>query len=233
MSYWEHRKPVRRTRAVDVADIARAALALLDDVGLRALTARAVATRLGVAPASLYSRIDSVDDLFDLALDEALGNDPTISKAIADAPLLELMHAYYGHLVAHRWACQVIGMRAPRGPNYLRLSERMVILLRHSGAPDPLGAAYALSNFTIGSAATAPMAHSERAAPVDAEIAPTYARLRVAHEVDAEAIFSAGLSALLHNVTNDLACVRNTARRCILRLGSEDSSDDLLPSIDP
>lgn len=202
MSYWEHRKPVRRTRAVDGAGIARAAVALLDDGGLRALTARAVATRLGVAPASLYSRIHSVDDLFDLALDEVLGEDPTISEAIADAPLLELMHAYYRHLVGHRWVCQVIGMRAPRGPNYLRLSERMVILLQQSGVPDPLGAAYALSNFTIGSAATAPMAHSERAAPVDAEIAPTYAQLHYAHEVDTEAIFSTGLSALLEHMTN-------------------------------
>lgn len=201
MSYWEHRKPVQRIRAVDVPDIARAGVALLDDGGLRALTARSVANRLGVAPASLYSRVESVDDLFDLALDGALGNDPTVGKAIADAPLFELIHAYYRHLVVHRWACQVIGMRAPRGPNYLKLSERMLILLQQAGAPDPLGASYALSNFTIGSATTAPMAHSERAAPVDAEFAPTYARLRVAHEVDTEAIFTAGISALLQHVT--------------------------------
>lgn len=200
VSYWEHRKPVRRTRAVDVQDIARAAVTLLDDGGLRALTARAVATRLNVAPASLYSRLESVDDLFDLALDEVLGNDPTVSQAIANAPLLELMHAYYRHLTDHRWACQVIGMRAPRGPNYLRLSERMVILLQQSGAADPLGAAYALSNFTIGSATTAPMADSERAMAVDIETAPTYARLHVAYGVDAEAIFTTGIAALLEYV---------------------------------
>lgn len=205
MSYWEHRKPVRRARAVDAADIARAAVALLDEGGLRALTARSVAGRLGVAPASLYSRVESVDDLFDLALDEALGNDPAVGEAIADAPLFELMQAYYRHLVAHRWACQVIGMRAPRGANYLELSERMVILLQQAGAPDPLGAAYALSNFTIGSATTAPMARSERAAPVDAEIAPGYARLHVAHEVDAETIFGAGMSALLEHVTEQFS----------------------------
>lgn len=200
MSYWEHRKPVRRTRAVDVQDIARAAVTLLDDGGLRALTARAVATRLGVAPASLYSRVESVDDLFDLALDEALRNDPTVNQAIANAQLLELMHAYYRHLTNHRWACQVIGMRAPRGPNYLRLSERMVILLQQSGATDPLGAAYALSNFTIGSATTAPMADSERTMAVDIETAPTYARLHSEHRVDTEAIFTAGLAALLKDV---------------------------------
>jgi AcrR family transcriptional regulator len=201
VSYWEHRKPVHRTRVVDVQHIARAAVTLLDDGGVRALTARAVATRLGVAPASLYSRIESVDDLFDLALDEALGQDPTMSRAIPHAPLRELMHAYYRHLIDHRWACHVIGMRAPRGPNYLRLSERMVILLRQSGAVDPLGAAYALSNFAIGSASTAPTTDSERLTAVDIETAPTYARLHAAHAVDTDTIFTAGIAALLADLT--------------------------------
>ena len=201
VSYWEHRKPVRRSRAVDVCEIARVAVGLLDEGGLRALTIRAVAGELGVAPASLYSRIGSADDLFDLALDEALGGDPAINEAIADAPLLDLMRAYYRHLVDHRWACQVIGMRAPRGPSYLRLSERMVVLLDSVGAPDPLGAAYALSNFVIGSATTAPMVGNERAAPIDSELAPAYARLHAAHAVDAETILTAGLRALLDRAT--------------------------------
>lgn len=196
MSYWDHRKPVRRTRAVDVQDIARESIALLDDGGLRALTVRAVAGRLGVAPASLYSRVGSVDDLFDLALDGALDLDPHVDAALGQAAIDELMMVFYRHLVRHRWACQVIGMRAPRGPSYLRLSERMCVLLAESGAADPLGMAYALSNFVIGSAATAPMVDSERAAPVDPAAAPLYSRLHAEHEVDAEAIVRAGLSAL-------------------------------------
>lgn len=201
MSYWAHRKPVQRTRAVDVGNIARTAVALLDEGGMRALTARAVASRLGVAPASLYSRVESVDDLFDLALDAVLGSDPVVSTAVTDAPVLELMHAYYRHLLQHRWACQVIGMRPPRGPNHLRLSERLVVLLGDAGARDPLGAAYALSNFTIGSATTAPAADAERAAPVDPEAAPIYAHLHASHEASPEAVFSSGLTALLAHVT--------------------------------
>ena len=59
MSYWDHRKPVRRARAVDVEAIAGESVGLLDAGGLRALTVRAVAARLGVAPASLYSRVKS------------------------------------------------------------------------------------------------------------------------------------------------------------------------------
>ena len=68
MSYWEHRKPVQRHRAVNIAEVARASGRLLDEGGLKALTMRAVAQQVGVAPASLYSRVESVDDLFDLSL---------------------------------------------------------------------------------------------------------------------------------------------------------------------
>lgn len=195
MSYWEHRKPVRRARAVDVRDIARVAVDLLDKGGLRSLTVRAVALRLNVAPASLYSRVTSVDDLFDLALDEALGDDSQLREA---AGLHPLMLAYYRHLVAHPWACQVIAMRAPRGPSYLRLSERMCVLLAEGGSTDPLGDAYALSNFVIGSATTTPMAGYERDTAVDGDLAPLYASLHARHVVDTEAILDSGLHSLLH-----------------------------------
>jgi AcrR family transcriptional regulator len=196
VNYWDHRTPARRTRSITEQDIARAASLLLDEGGLRALTVRAVAQRLDVAAPSLYSRIRTVDDLFDLALDQSLGDDPEITAAVHDAPLHRLMLTYYRHLVQHRWACQVIAMRAPRGPNYLRLSERMCTLLATTGTPDPLGSAYALSNFVIGSASTAPMIGSERTAPVDPDTAPTYARLHENHTVAPETIVAAGLAAL-------------------------------------
>ena len=112
---------------------------LLDEGGLRALTLRSVAQQVGVAPASLYSRVESVDDLFDLALDTALADDPVMSEAVRAADLPALMHAFFEHLTTHRWAGQVIGMRAPRGPAYLALSERMCVLLEQAGTPDPLG----------------------------------------------------------------------------------------------
>lgn len=197
MSYWNRSRPIKRARAVDVAQVADAATRLLDEGGLRALTVRAVAQRLGVAPASLYSRLSSIDDVFDLALDHALGDDSELQAARTTATLHELMLAYFRHLVRHPWACQVIAMRAPRGPNYLQLSERMCALLIELGSPDPLGDAYALSNFVIGSATTAPMAGHERQSPVDAERAPQYASLHAVHHEGSEAILSAGIEALL------------------------------------
>lgn len=197
MSYWDHRKPVKRARAVDVTQVAHIAAHLLDEGGVRALTVRAVAQHLDVAPASLYSRLSSSGDLFDLALDHALGHDDELQTAMREATLQTLMLAYFRHLVRHRWACQVIAMRAPRGPNYLQLSERMCVLLLDGGSPDPLGDAYALSNFVIGSALTAPMADCEREALVDAQLAPTYAALHAEGGEDPEAVLAAGLTALL------------------------------------
>lgn len=199
VSYWDHEKPVQRVRAVDAADVARVAVGLLDDGGLGALTMRAVAQQLEVASASLYSRVSSVDDVFDLALDEALGRDRELQAAQRQPALLELMLAYFRHLVRHRWACQVIAMRAPRGPHYLRLSERMCELLLASGSEDPLGDAYALSNFVIGSAITAPMAGQERVAMVNDRLAPVYAALHSEHHVEPEAIVSLGLRSLLRH----------------------------------
>lgn len=197
MSYWEHRKPVQRHRAVNISEVARASGRLLDEGGLKALTMRAVAQQVGVAPASLYSRVESVDDLFDLALDVVLADDPVMSESINNADLPALMQAFFTHLTTHRWAGQVIGMRAPRGPAYLALSERMCVLLEREGVPDPLGTAYRLSNLVIGAALTAPMAPDERRVAIDPEQAPTYARLHAAHHISPREILSEGISALL------------------------------------
>ncbi|WP_283175857.1 TetR/AcrR family transcriptional regulator [Corynebacterium guaraldiae] len=61
---------------------------------------RAVAQQVGVAPASLYSHVESVDDLFDLALDTALADDPAMSESISSADLPTLMQAFFTHLTA-------------------------------------------------------------------------------------------------------------------------------------
>jgi hypothetical protein len=142
--------------------------------------------------------VASVDDLFDLALDAALGQDPSIKRALDQPDIRVLLIEYYRHLVRHPWACQVIGMRAPRGPNYLALSERLCQLLVEMEVPDPLATAYALSNFVIGSATTAPVTHDEQIAPINDDVAPTYARLHAEQNTEPERIVAAGLATLQH-----------------------------------
>ncbi|WP_413251382.1 CbbQ/NirQ/NorQ C-terminal domain-containing protein [Tomitella gaofuii] len=105
---------------VAVEVIARESVGLLDAGGLRALTVRALTVRaatarLGVAPASLYSRVQGVEDLFDLALDQALCDDESVQEALRESNIHDLMLALRRHLLEHPWACQVIGLVKPLG----------------------------------------------------------------------------------------------------------------------
>jgi len=195
MSYWDRPKPVRRLRAVTLEQLTQHSAALLDDGGLPALTIRALAARLDVAPPSLYSRIESVDDLLDLALDHVLDRDDRVWSTSSEDPR-DLLLDLYDHLLRHPWAPLVIGRRPPRGPAYIRYSERLLEILLEQGIPDPLTVAYAMTNFVIGSVTTASSAAQEPHVLVDPERAPTYAALHSSHEADPRAIVEAGLGAL-------------------------------------
>lgn len=196
MGYWERPSVPRRARAVSVEGLAAVTADLLDDGGINRVTARAVAARLGTAPASIYSRISTVDDLLDLALDHTLAADPSMTKALQSDSPIELMLTWYDHLVQHPWATTVLGARPPRGPTYLHLSDRLCVLLAKSPASSPLALAYALSNFVLGCASTAQAAMAEPDTSIDAELAPTYAALEALNRLTPEQIVRSGIVAL-------------------------------------
>ena len=58
---------------LDTLQVLAAARAVLREDGVQALSLRAVARRLGVAPNTLYSHVAGKDDLLDLVLDDVLG----------------------------------------------------------------------------------------------------------------------------------------------------------------
>lgn len=210
MSFWTDRRPVRRARAVDAERIADVAVFLLDAGGVESLTMRAVGTALGVAPSSLYSRVRSLEDVLDLALDAVLGTDAALQQIMhADtmgaAVLDELLLCHFRHLRRHPWTLEVLPRRALRGPHHLALSERLCRLLEHEGAQDPLAAAYALSNFVIGSAMTGALDAEELSTPVDENLAPSYARLHGAGAADSESVLRPGLVALREAFTSPVA----------------------------
>src|SRR5579862_9905479 len=60
----------RKRQTLDQARVVRAALALLDEVGLDELTMRRLAERLGVKAASLYRHVRNKDELLALLGDE-------------------------------------------------------------------------------------------------------------------------------------------------------------------
>jgi len=58
---------------LDTLQVLAAARAVLREDGVQALSLRAVARRLGVAPNTLYSHVAGKEDLLDLVLDDVLG----------------------------------------------------------------------------------------------------------------------------------------------------------------
>jgi AcrR family transcriptional regulator len=80
------RNPAASARAADLdADaVVDAALALLHEEGLDAVSMRRVAARLGVSPIPLYSRVGNKDDLLDAVAERILGD--LLPDGLAGAP---------------------------------------------------------------------------------------------------------------------------------------------------
>lgn len=197
MSYWEKARPIQRNRAVNPESIAKETGKLLDESGLESFSLRALATALGVAPASLYSRISGTSDAFDLALDYALGADVAVQHAIENGQALDVLTSLYHHLLEHPWSTQIIAMCPPRGPAYLALSEALVQQLNQANRTNPLALAYAATNLVIGSALTDQAARLETKSPVDGTKAHVYRTLHAGNTLSPEDVLIGALHSLL------------------------------------
>lgn len=179
-----NRGPGQRAGLTQEAVLA-AAWELLRSAGAEALTMRALARHLDVAPNALYSHVANKTALFDLLLDDLLASIPVPSPDAAVDPvaaLSELMTASYEALTAHPHVVPLYLVRqGSRGPHAVRLGDVMDDLLTRAGV-DPVGVAEVrrvLIIHTIGSAAFAAGApvESDGDRPLTAEQArATYGR---------------------------------------------------------
>lgn len=145
--------PLRRER------IAAAAVAVLDCEGTQRLTMRRLAEQVGSGSTTLYWHVDTKDDVLDLALDEIFSEVALPEPPTSDdwrAPLSAFLQQWRTVLLTHPWSAPLLGTRPLMGPNALARSEFLHATLRTAGIPQPhlTAAAYALSNYVIGSAAT-------------------------------------------------------------------------------
>ena len=140
----------RKRRPLDQHTIVRAALDLLDDVGLDDLTMRALAARLGIKAASLYRHVRSKDELLALLGDEISGEIPLPSATGTwQKRLVDSAWNVRRGLLAHRDAARVLANTPPVGPRRLRHIEAVLAVLRAAGLAkrDAAHAAYHLNNF--------------------------------------------------------------------------------------
>jgi TetR/AcrR family transcriptional regulator, tetracycline repressor protein len=125
--------------------------------GAGALSMRALARRLDVAPNALYSHVASRTDLVDQLLDDLLaevrtpapGADPT-------AGIETIMTSTYATLTAHPELVPLYLQRqGARGPNAVALGEILDALLARAGVEEVVDARRALIVHAIGFAAFA------------------------------------------------------------------------------
>lgn len=156
MSTQKRRAP-RHT--LDRDTIAAAALDLMDREGLGALTIRALATRLGVAPMALYNHAATKDEILDAARERAL-----VPLAAVDAgpdgdpwwqQLRRINIAFHRALRDHPSLVPLLVSRPLAGPTPIGAAEAQVRVLIEAGFP-PAQAASAhltLLHYAIGHAA--------------------------------------------------------------------------------
>ena len=140
----------RKRRTLDQAQVVRAALELLDEVGLDDLTMRRLAEHLGVKAASLYRHVHSKDELLALLGDEISAEIPLPRPAGSwRDQLTESAWNVRRGLFAHRDAARVLASTPPAGPRRLRHVEAVLRILRTTGLADrdAARAAYHLNNF--------------------------------------------------------------------------------------
>jgi TetR/AcrR family tetracycline transcriptional repressor len=152
MSIIPYRKnePERKRRTLDQAQVVRAALELLDEVGMDELTMRRLAERLDVKAASLYRHVRDKEELLVLLGDQIAGEIPSVSSTGAwQDRLAEMAHHVRRGLLAHRDAARVLAATPPFGPRRLRHIEALLRILRDAGfsGRDAARAAYHCNNF--------------------------------------------------------------------------------------
>jgi len=141
------RRPKRR--ALDQPQVVRAALALLDEEGLDALTMRRLSERLGIKAASLYRHVRNKEELLQLLGDEISGEIPAApSTGTWQDQLRTVARNVRKGLLAHRDAAQVLAISAPFGPRRLQHIESLLRILRSAGLSgrDAARAGYHLYN---------------------------------------------------------------------------------------
>jgi len=138
-----------RTRRLDQPTIIAAALEVLDEEGLDALTMRRLATRLSVTQGALYRHVTDKDNLLVLLADEISGQVPAVALHMPwQAALTDMANAYREVLLSHRDAARLLASIPPAGPRRLQRIESTLRLLVDAGfkSRDAAWAAYHFNN---------------------------------------------------------------------------------------
>ncbi|WP_433529840.1 TetR/AcrR family transcriptional regulator [Micromonospora sp. CA-263727] len=130
------RRGPRPGRSLD--DIVTAAIALADAEGLDAVTMRALAQAVGVAPMTLYTYVPGKAELLDLMLDAIYAGMPRPDHSGRSwrTRVAALAQANRDLFTAHPWAAEVATGRPPLGPGLLAKYEHELRAFDDTGLDD-------------------------------------------------------------------------------------------------
>ncbi|MFG2989004.1 TetR/AcrR family transcriptional regulator [Streptomyces sp. NPDC048257] len=137
---WTRPRRKEQQPALSRAQIVAAAVRLLDAEGIEALSMRRLGTGMGAAATSLYRHVASKDELIERVVDEVYG-ELDVPEAASAAEWRDAVsrsgHGLRAMALRHPWLASLLGQAglAYRGPNLMRMSERMLALFRTAGFP--------------------------------------------------------------------------------------------------
>jgi AcrR family transcriptional regulator len=187
-------------RGIDREQVVTAALALLDEQGVSAMTMRRLAASLDIEAASLYAHVGSKDDLVDAVLDRVLDSVelPEPSSDVR-AFLIEAFGNYRSTLLAHPAVVLLMTERARLSNAQVRLAARSIDLLQAGGLSmrAAVDTHVTLVAFTLGfilQEVSRPTTPATAPAELDQRIAPV---LRTLAERSVDERFEVGLHLIL------------------------------------
>src|SRR2546423_1582765 len=140
---------VQAKAAIDLDQIVKAALQLLDEVGLDGLTMRRLAERLNIKAASLYWHVRDKEELMVLLANEICGSFGALDPTLPWREQLEQSADEYRRvLLSHRDAARVLLLSGPpSGANRLDQVESLLgVLLKAGFSPEDAAFAGFLMN---------------------------------------------------------------------------------------
>jgi AcrR family transcriptional regulator len=146
-------------RSLAEGDIVAAATSLLDQGGAAALSMRAVAGAVGVAPNALYTYFRTKSALLHAVSDELLGQVNRDVLAERDQPWRDRLSAFAldvrSTLLAHPGSAPLLLNSSLEGPHALAVGEALLEILAEAGltATDAARASYLLITYVLGTVA--------------------------------------------------------------------------------
>jgi AcrR family transcriptional regulator len=151
---WFRRERARRGPRPTLSreEITRTAIELADAEGLDAVSMRRIAARLGAGATSLYWYVSSKDDLFELMVDEVIG-EIEVPEPSGDwrNDLREIARSIHSTLRKHRWMV-LLGIRPVVGPKTRTFGETAPRVFDPLGLDDTMRIQIlaALNNYLYG-----------------------------------------------------------------------------------